>query len=144
MGLKEKWQDLERQSIRAVVVSMLILVPLLWSCKSPQRTIEQETNQNQRQTQREVIVNRDTIIYRDSIIYREKGDTIEIREIRYRDIIRMDTLVRVDTLQVEKIRTKKDIKIEKKISWKRTLLYALIGTVLISVIGKKIIKRIKR
>lgn len=56
----------------------------------------------------------------------------------------MDTLVRVDTLQVEKIRTKKDIKIEKKISWKRTLLYALIGTVLISVIGKKIIKRIKR
>ena len=63
---------------------------------------------------------RDSVVLhdRDSIFIREKGDTIYqyIERWRYRDRVRVDTIVRtkVDSVAVERV---KEVQVEKPLSW---------------------------
>jgi len=80
----------------------------------------------------------DSVIQKDSIILREKGDTIYMERVSYRDRVRMlhDTtyLCRTDTLTREVVTT---VEVERKLSWfqkaqiwaGRFLLLAMVGLV---------------
>ena len=66
------------------------------------------------------IVKIDSVRYfqHDSVYVKEKGDTVYkyVEHIRYRDRVKIDTIVRVrvDSVAVERI---KEVKIEKPLSW---------------------------
>ena len=55
---------------------------------------------------------------RDSVFVKEKGDTVYkyVEHIRYRDRVKVDTLVKVkvDSVVVERV---KEVKVEKSLSW---------------------------
>lgn len=84
---------------------ILLLFPLvLLSCGSRREAVvlEGSTSSSQRDA---VHYRTDTLLLRDSVLLVEKGDTVRIREVRYRDRIHRltDTLRATDTLYRERI-----------------------------------------
>lgn len=95
-------------------LALILLATLALSC-SPRVyervIIQRDTTQ---------IVKIDSVRYfqHDSVYVKEKGDTVYkyVEHIRYRDRVKIDTLVRVriDSVAVERI---KEVKVEKPLSW---------------------------
>ena len=84
---------------------ILLLFPLvLLSCGSRREAnvLEGSTSSSQKDA---VHYRTDTLLLRDSVLLYEKGDTVRIREVRYRDRIHRltDTLRATDTLYRERI-----------------------------------------
>ena len=77
------------------------------------------------------------------MVFLQRGDTLLVREIKYIDRTLRDTVRITDTLSVTK--TEIQTKTEKKTDWSKTIKYSIIGAIMISiaiyVIKKKIIKR---
>lgn len=98
-----------------VLASLLVLC--LSSC-SP-RIIERVVLQHD--TTRVVTVDSTWVFQHDSVFVQEKGDTVYkyVEHIRYRDRVKIDTLlkVKVDSVAVETI---KEVKVEKPLSWWQT------------------------
>ena len=94
---------------------ILILVALLTVACSP-RIIEHIVYQ--RDTAYVTRVDSIWQLQRDSVFVREKGDTVYqyVEHIRYRDRIKVDTLIRVkiDSVTVETI---KEVEVEKPLTW---------------------------
>lgn len=82
---------------------ILLLFPLvLLSCGARREVIALESGTTS-STQTDAVHTRtDTLLMRDSVLLIEKGDTVRIREVRYRDRIQRvtDTLRIVDTLRI--------------------------------------------
>lgn len=84
---------------------ILLLFPLvLLSCGSRREAVvlEGSTSSSQRDA---VHYRTDTLLLRDSVLLFQKGDTVRIREVRYRDRIQRltDTVRSTDTLYRERI-----------------------------------------
>lgn len=80
----------------------LFLFPVLLSCGARREVIALESGTTSA-TQTEAVHTRtDTLLMRDSVLLVARGDTVRIREVRYRDRIQRvtDTLRIVDTLRI--------------------------------------------
>ncbi|MCQ2327008.1 MAG: hypothetical protein MJZ71_05535 [Bacteroidales bacterium] len=84
----------------------------------------------------------DSIVYRDSIWYRVKGDTVYVSQVRYTDRWKVDTLRQMDTIRVEREKEIKNEKIERKTDWKKTIVAAIVLSMLPIVV--RIVKRIRK
>lgn len=86
---------------------ILLLFPLvLLSCGSRREAIAHEGSTSS--SQRDAVHYRtDTLLLRDSVLLVQKGDTVRIREVRYRDRIQRltDTIRSTDTLYRERIQS---------------------------------------
>ena len=82
---------------------ILLLFPLvLLSCGARREAVVLEGSTTSA-TQKDAVHTRtDTLLMRDSVLLIERGDTVRIREVRYRDRIQRltDTLHIVDTLRI--------------------------------------------
>ena len=82
---------------------ILLLFPLvLLSCGSRREAVVLESGTTSTTQTDAVHTRTDTLLMRDSVLLIEKGDTVRIREVRYRDRIQRvtDTLRIVDTLRI--------------------------------------------
>lgn len=82
---------------------ILLLFPLvLLSCGARREVIALESGTTSATQTDAVHTRTDTLLMRDSILLIERGDTVRIREVRYRDRIQRvtDTLRIVDTLRI--------------------------------------------
>lgn len=85
---------------------ILLLFPLvLLSCGSRREAVVLEGSTTSASQKDAVHYRTDTLLLRDSVLLYEKGDTVRIREVRYRDRIHRltDTLRSTDTLYRERI-----------------------------------------
>lgn len=85
---------------------ILLLFPLvLLSCGSRREAIVLEGSTTSASQKEAVHYRTDTLLLRDSVLLWEKGDTVRIREVRYRDHLQRltDTLRSTDTLYRERI-----------------------------------------
>ena len=85
---------------------ILLLFPLvLLSCGARREVIALESGTTSATQTDAVHTRTDTLLMRDSVLLIEKGDTVRIREVRYRDRIHRltDTLRATDTLYRERI-----------------------------------------
>lgn len=82
---------------------ILLLFPLvLLSCGARREVIALESGTTSTTQTDAVHTRTDTLLMRDSVLLIERGDTVRIREVRYRDRIQRvtDTLRIVDTLRI--------------------------------------------
>ena len=85
---------------------ILLLFPLvLLSCGSRREAIALEGSTTSASQKDAVHYRTDTLLLRDSVLLYEKGDTVRIREVRYRDRLQRltDTVRSTDTLYRERI-----------------------------------------
>ncbi len=138
MDLKEKLRGLDVQSIRLTVVSGLIAVLLLGSCKTQKTT---QTKQTQTQTIRQEYLGRiDTIKVRDTIKVYQRGDSVFVEKIVYNDRIIRDTITKADTRKDKEIEI---VEKEKKTSIYEKILTAfdVIMFILLIVVGGKMVRK---
>lgn len=85
---------------------LVLFLPVLLSCGSRREAVvlEGSTSSFQRDA---VHYRTDTLLLRDSVLLFQKGDTVRIREVRYRDRLQRltDTLRATDTLYRERIQS---------------------------------------
>lgn len=85
---------------------ILLLFPLvLLSCGSRREAVVLEGSTTSASQKDAVHYRTDTLLLRDSVLLYEKGDTVRIREVRYRDRLQRltDTVRSTDTLYRERI-----------------------------------------
>lgn len=85
---------------------ILLLFPLvLLSCGSRREAVVLEGSTTSASQKDAVHYRTDTLLMRDSVLLIERGDTVRIREVRYRDRLQRltDTLRSTDTLYRERI-----------------------------------------
>lgn len=88
-------------SIRPLFFLFLFL-PVLLSCGARREVVALESGTTSATQTDAVHTRTDTLLMRDSVLLIERGDTVRIREVRYRDRIQRltDTLRIVDTLRI--------------------------------------------
>jgi hypothetical protein len=101
------------------------------SCKSP-KTITQKFRDR---TTIQYLTKRDSIYLRDTVRIEKKNDTIYYTEKIYKDKFLLDTVIVRDTINNNTVETKVQKEIVKKVDWRKTLLYSLIGAGIIIGIG---------
>lgn len=87
---------------------ILLLFPLvLLSCGTRREAVVLEGSTTSASQKEAVHYRTDTLLLRDSVLLWEKGDTVRIREVRYRDHLQRltDTVRSTDTLYRERIQT---------------------------------------
>lgn len=84
---------------------LVLFLPVLLSCGSRREAIVREGSTTSASQKDAVHYRTDTLLLRDSVLLYEKGDTVRIREVRYRDRLQRltDTLRSTDTLYRERI-----------------------------------------
>lgn len=84
---------------------LVLFLPVLFSCGSRREAIALEGSTTSASQKDAVHYRTDTLLLRDSVLLYEKGDTVRIREVRYRDRLQRltDTLRSTDTLYRERI-----------------------------------------
>ena len=84
---------------------LVLFLPVLLSCGSRREAVVLEGSTTSASQKYAVHYRTDTLLMRDSVLLYEKGDTVRIREVRYRDRIHRltDTLRSTDTLYRERI-----------------------------------------
>ena len=116
MGAQSKRPDNWRRDTAIVYAALLSLVLLALTCSCSPKIYERVIVQ--RDTTAVVKIDSVRYLERDSVFVREKGDTVYkyVEHIRYRDRIKIDTVlkVRVDSVAFERI---KEVKVEKPLSW---------------------------
>lgn len=108
----------EDGGIRWAALVILLSLGILLFCQCSPKIYERVIYQHD--TTQVVKVDSVRYLERDSVFVREKGDTVYkyVEHIRYRDRIKIDTVmkVRVDSVAFERI---KEVKVEKPLSWWR-------------------------
>ena len=84
---------------------LVLFLPVLLSCGTRREAVVLEGSTTSASQKDAVHYRTDTLLLRDSVLLVEKGDTVRIREVRYRDRIHRltDTLRATDTLYRERI-----------------------------------------
>ncbi len=89
------------------LVILVLFLPVLFSCGSRREAIVLEGSTTSASQKDAVHYRTDTLLLRDSVLLWEKGDTVRIREVRYRERLQRltDTVRSTDTLYRERIQT---------------------------------------
>ena len=84
---------------------LVLFLPVLLSCGSRREAVVLEGSTTSASQKDAVHYRTDTLLLRDSVLLYEKGDTVRIREVRYRDRLQRltDTVRSTDTLYRERI-----------------------------------------
>lgn len=132
---EERNSDMRRFEHQMAAVFLVVVGLLLMLCSCSPRIVERvEYRHDTTYVSR---VDSLWVLEKDSVFVREKGDTVYkyVERIRYRDRVKVDTVLRVSIDSVAVERTK-EVQVEKPISaWKRAKLgafwYLLAGVVVL-------------
>ena len=106
-----------RRSWRFLCLYLLCVIALLlWLCSCSPRVITVPEVHTEYVYRTDSFVKRDSIHVMDSVFIREKGDTVWVERWKalyrdiYRDVVRVDTIVRLDSIPYK-------VEVEKPLTW---------------------------
>ena len=106
-----------RRSWRFLCLYLLCVISLLvWLCSCSPRVITVPEVHTEYVYRTDSFVKRDSIHVMDSVFIREKGDTVWVERWKtlyrdiYRDVVRVDTIVRLDSIPYK-------VEVEKPLTW---------------------------